>query len=50
MAVAESIHICVDAIANGTFEKDAFVFLDTVKDGQVELFVNGDDPDAKPEL
>ena len=49
MAVAESIHICVDAIANGTFEKDAFV-LDAVKDGQVELFVNGDDPDAKPEL
>jgi hypothetical protein len=49
VAVAESIHIFVDAIANGTFEKDAFV-LDAVKDGQVELFVNGDDPDAKSEL
>ena len=49
VAVAESIHIFVDTIANGTFEKDAFV-LDAVKDGQVELFANGDNPDSKSEL
>lgn len=50
-AVAASIHTFVDAIVNGegNIEKSSFES-DVVKDGKVELFVNGDDPDAKSEL
>lgn len=46
-AVADSIHKFVAIVkGGGSIVKSAFE-LDAVKEGKVELFVNGDDPDAK---